>query len=92
MADRGIRDGVQVNAINPGPTLTDRLRGQLERLASERGITAEQAAAAMVESNRMTRLGQPQDIAALAQFVLSPAGRQFHGALIDMDGGQTKTI
>ena len=39
LADIGVRDGVQVNAINPGYIRTDRLRARLASLAAERGGT-----------------------------------------------------
>jgi NAD(P)-dependent dehydrogenase (short-subunit alcohol dehydrogenase family) len=92
LAQRGLRDGVRVNAINPGPTLTDRLMGQIQERAQAAGTSTEDALSMLVASAGMTRLGKPEDIAALAVFVLSPAGSLFQGALIDMDGGQTKTI
>ena len=92
LAARGVRDGVQVNAVNPGPVRTDRLAGHLARIAADSGISVQQAATLMVQQNAMTRLGEPDDIAALVAFVVSPAGRFMHGSLIDIDGGQTKTI
>jgi NAD(P)-dependent dehydrogenase (short-subunit alcohol dehydrogenase family) len=46
----------------------------------------------MVEDAQISRLGEPEDIAHLVTFVVSPEGRFLHGSLIDMDGGQTKTI
>jgi 3-oxoacyl-[acyl-carrier protein] reductase len=85
-------DGVQVNAVNPGPVLTDRLRGHIARLAAERGVTADEAAALMVQMNGMTRLGEPADIAALVAFMVSPQGRFMHGSLVDIDGGQQKSL
>ena len=36
--------------------------------------------------------GAPEEIAGLAAFVVSARDRYLHGALIDMDGGQTRTI
>ena len=92
LAELGIQDGVQVNAINPGPVRTDRLAGQFEQMAAAQQITVEAAAIAFVKAQRMIRLGEPADIAGLAAFVVSPAGRLFQGALLDMDGGQTKSI
>src|SRR5262249_9215435 len=88
LADVGVRDGVQVNAINPGSVRTDRLA---KRLASMGG-DAEEAARSLVREVNITRLGEPEDIANLVSFVVSPAGRLLQGSLIDMDGGQTKTI
>ncbi len=82
MADVGIRDGIQVNAINPGLIRTDRLA---RRLAT----TSE---ADLVRGAGVTRIGEPEDVANLVSFVVGPGGRYLQGSLIDIDGGQTKTI
>ena len=82
MSEVGIRDGVQVNAINPGPVRTDRLAQRLKTTTEE----------AFMRESRIARIGEPEDIAAMVAFILSPHGRLLQGSLIDMDGGQTKTI
>jgi NAD(P)-dependent dehydrogenase (short-subunit alcohol dehydrogenase family) len=92
MADIGIRDGVQVNAVNPGSIRTDRFRRMLETAAAQQGTDVETAERKMIETARTTRIGEPQDIAALVAFVVSPEGRFLQGSLIDMDGGATKVI
>ena len=92
MADNGLRDGVQVNAINPGTVRTDRFAIRMEMLAAERQIPREDAEAVFLREARVTRVGEPEDIAGLVAFIASPAGRFLHGALIDMDGGATKTL
>jgi 3-oxoacyl-[acyl-carrier protein] reductase len=92
LADIGIRDGVQVNAINPGFIRTDRLRGWLQSAAAQHGGDAEAAAREMVTRANIVRLGEPEDIANLAAFVLAPQNRFLQGALIDLDGGMTKTV
>jgi 3-oxoacyl-[acyl-carrier protein] reductase len=92
LADIGIRDGVQVNAINPGYIRTDRLRARLAAMAAGHGGDFEAAAAEFVRHANIVRLGEPEDVANLAAFVLSPDSRYLQGALIDLDGGQTKTV
>ena len=92
LADIGIRDGVQVNAINPGFVRTDRLRGWLESAAASHGGDMEAAASEMARRANVVRLGEPDDIASLAAFILSPEARLLQGALVDLDGGQTKTV
>lgn len=92
LADRGIDDGVQVNAINPGSVWTDRLHERVRVLAERSGLERNTAADRMREEARITRFGQPQDIAHLVAFLVSASGRWMHGSLIDMDGGQTKTL
>ena len=92
IADLGIRDGVQVNAINPGRVKTDRLKQMLADEAAERGSDVEAATAAIIREMQIVRLGEPEDIAHLAAYMVSPQSRYMQGALIDIDGGQTKTI
>jgi 3-oxoacyl-[acyl-carrier protein] reductase len=82
LAETGLADAVQVNAINPGAIRTDRLRKRLA--ASDED--------AFVKSQGITRIGEPDEVAALVAFLVSPEGRYLHGSLIDIDGGATKTI
>jgi NAD(P)-dependent dehydrogenase (short-subunit alcohol dehydrogenase family) len=92
LADVGIGDGVQVNAINPGYIRTDRLQGWIKSVAAETGGDLQAAEREMVRRTKIVRIGEPDDIASLAAFVLSPQNRLVHGALIDLDGGMTKTV
>jgi len=88
LADIGKRDGVQVNTINPGSVDTDRFRHRLAIVMQRTGLDE----AAAIEHYRkeldVTRIGRPEDVAALVAFIVSPRGRWLHGAEIDMDGGQ----
>src|SRR5262249_28291962 len=92
IAELGIQDGGQVNAINPGTIRTGRYTARLEALATKKGIPVDRAEAAYVEEAQVTRIGEPSDIAALVAFVVGPEGRFLQGAMIDMDGGATKTL
>jgi NAD(P)-dependent dehydrogenase (short-subunit alcohol dehydrogenase family) len=92
LADVGIRDGVQVNAINPGYIRTDRLQGWINSTAAETGGDLKAAEREMIRRANIVGIGEPEDIASLAAFVLSPQNRMVHGALIDLDGGLTKTV
>lgn len=88
LADLGKRDGVQVNAVNPGSVTTDRFRHRLGIIMKKTGLDE----AAAIERHRreldITRFGTPEDIAGLVRFIASPRGRLLHGASLDMDGGQ----
>ena len=92
LADVGVRDGVQVNAINPGYVRTDRFTARIKHRIAQTGETVAQAEARLVAEVETTRLGEPDDIAHLVSFLVSPQGRYLQGALIDADGGQTKTV
>jgi len=82
VSEKGIADGIQITVINPGPVRTARLQAQLSSMDE----------AEFVKAHRIARIGEPEDIAAMVAFVLTPAGRLLQGSLIDMDGGSTKTI
>ncbi len=92
IADLGIDDGIQVNAINPGFVRTDRFTKRVETAAAELGVTIPEAEEAMIKDAKLSRIGEPDDIAHLVTFLVSAEGRFLHGSLIDVDGGQTKTI
>jgi NAD(P)-dependent dehydrogenase (short-subunit alcohol dehydrogenase family) len=92
VADIGIQDGVQVNAINPGRVKTDRLKQLLADEAAQYGGDMDATLEAIARKSNIVRLGEPEDVANLAAFMVSPQSRYMQGALIDLDGGQTKTI
>jgi 3-oxoacyl-[acyl-carrier protein] reductase len=92
LAETGIHEGIQVNTVNPGPVRTDRLKLRLAAMMKEEGIDLAAAERRFVESSGVTRIGEPEEIAALVAFVVGPEGRFLHGSLIDMDGGATKTV
>jgi NAD(P)-dependent dehydrogenase (short-subunit alcohol dehydrogenase family) len=92
VADIGIQDGVQVNAINPGRVKTDRFQSTLAAEAVQHGGDLNAALQAIVRKSNIVRLGEPEDVAHLAAFMVSPHSRYMQGSLIDLDGGHTKTI
>jgi NAD(P)-dependent dehydrogenase (short-subunit alcohol dehydrogenase family) len=92
LAETGIRDGVQVNCVNPGAVRTDRLKARLAETMKTKGLDQAAAERQFVETLKVTRIGEPEDIAALVAFVVGEEGRFLQGSLIDMDGGATKTV
>jgi NAD(P)-dependent dehydrogenase (short-subunit alcohol dehydrogenase family) len=92
IAELGMRDGVQVNLVNPGTIRTARFQSRLDALAKEQNLDAKSAEAAYVRDQKITRIGEPEDIAALVAFLVSQEGSFMHGSLVDMDGGSTKSI
>jgi 3-oxoacyl-[acyl-carrier protein] reductase len=92
MADQGLTDGVQVNCVNPGPVRTARFERRLSALAAEGNLTRDAALEALLKQEKIARVAEPEEIAALAGFIVGPHGRSLQGALIDIDGGSTKTI
>ena len=91
-ADRGIADGVQVNSVLPGPVMTGRRRSYLEHWAPLHGMTVEEATAKFPADAGIARYGQPEEIAELMAFLVSPAARWMTGSALRMEGGEVKSI
>jgi len=92
LAGQGLRDDVNVNAVHPGSTRTERLVGIIATQAELAGTTAEEAERARMEAEGVRRFGEPEDVASLVAFLCSPAARHIHGAAIATDGGATKGV
>lgn len=91
-AERGIKEGVQVNSVLPGPVFTNRRRTYMEKYAPAHNMTVEEALEKFPSEAGITRYGQPEDIANLMAFMVSPAGKWMTGSSVRMDGGEIKTI
>ena len=92
LADRGVKDGVRVNAINPGSIKTERLDIRLKSFAEEHSIDLAKAEEQLAKASGVARFGEPSEIAAAVAFLASPQCGFCHGALLDIDGGQTRTL
>ncbi|KHO64274.1 glucose 1-dehydrogenase [Pseudomonas flexibilis] len=73
---------VRVNAIAPGPILTDALNR----------VMPEQMRAAMERNTPMKCLGEVEDIAAAALYLATPASRWVTGKIIEVDGGAESSV
>jgi 3-oxoacyl-[acyl-carrier protein] reductase len=91
-AEQGIKDGVQVNSIVPGPVMTGRRRSFLEKWAPAHNMTVEQATKEFPEEAGISRYGSPEEIADLLAFMVSPAAKWMTGTSVRMDGGEIKGI
>ncbi len=85
----GKRDDVNVNAILPGLTETERVQTLFEQRATAMGITPEQARRDAIAKDGIRRLGKPEDVAELALFLADDRARHIQGAAIAVDGGGT---
>ena len=88
----GLRDGVRVNAVHPGMTVTGRLDQLLDQRAKADGISRAEYEKKELAGAGLRRYGQPSDVANLVAFLASPLAGQIQGADLFIDGGATKSI
>jgi NAD(P)-dependent dehydrogenase (short-subunit alcohol dehydrogenase family) len=91
-SDRGITDGVQVNSVLPGPVMTGRRRSYLQHWAPLHKMTVEEATANFPKEAGIARYGEPEEIAELMAFLVSPGARWMTGTTLRMDGGEVKSV
>jgi 3-oxoacyl-[acyl-carrier protein] reductase len=92
MADIGVGDGVRVNAINPGLIETDRFIRNIERTMRDRGLDRDAAMRFLLSSHGTTRVGRPEEVGALTAYLASTKADFIQGAIIDIDGGATRSL
>jgi 3-oxoacyl-[acyl-carrier protein] reductase len=91
-AEQGIKDGVQVNSIIPGAVMTNRRRTFMEKWAPAHSMTVAEAMKKFPEEAGIARYGEPEEIAELMAFMVSPAAKWMTGTSVRMDGGEVKGI
>jgi 3-oxoacyl-[acyl-carrier protein] reductase len=91
-AEQGIKDGIQVNSVVPGPVMTGRRRSFIEKWAPAHGMTVEEATKKFPEEAGISRYGEPEEIAELMAFLVSPAAKWLTGTSVRIDGGEIKGI
>ncbi len=92
MANTYAPQGVRVNAVNPGLTLTDRMAEGLAADARVQGISPAEALQRAQQRQPLGRIAQPEEIAAAVVFLASPRASYISGAILAMDGAVTPMV
>ncbi len=79
------RDGVRVNALAPGPILTDALRGRIADRAAEGGPSAEAVIDEMTAQPALGRMATPDDVAEAALYLAQ--ARAITGVCLPIEAG-----
>src|ERR1700733_7135130 len=78
VASRWGKEGIRCNAVAPGFTATEAIRSVPQWPELQAGA---------LKRIRGTRVGDPEDIAALVAFLLSEEGEWINGQVVNIDGG-----
>lgn len=79
--------GINVNAIYPGATVTERLSERLAARAARSGVTVEELVRQAAANVSIGRLVTAEEIAYVAAFLASPLSAGINGEVIEVSGG-----
>ena len=92
LADDVAADGILVNCIHPGSTLTQRQLQLIDERAEREGISPDEVMQRTVANIPIGRMVQPEDIANLAVFLVSDQASAITGQTIAVDGGAGRGV
>lgn len=80
-------DGVTINTIATGYIGTPRMRAYYDRLAAERGVSADALVEELTANVPVRRIGTPEEMAGVIVFLCSQQAGYITGEFIAVDGG-----
>jgi 3-oxoacyl-[acyl-carrier protein] reductase len=84
--------GVQVNAVNPGPTRTGRWDNLMRNLSATSGRAAAEEEAAQMAMIPAGRINEPEEIGRLIAMLASGLTGAMNGTSVTVDGGATRSL
>jgi 3-oxoacyl-[acyl-carrier protein] reductase len=85
-------EGIRLNSILPGWTITDRVTNLMTYRAEINKTTVEKEIALQVKDTALGRMARPEEVANAAVFLLSPVASYITGVMLTVDGGITKGV
>jgi len=84
--------GIRINGINPGATLTGRVQDGLKAESRMTGLAEAELLSRNEARIPLRRYGTPEEIARVALFLASEQASYVTGAIVSMDGGTGAVI
>ncbi len=92
LANECAAEGITVNNVCPGWTLTNRVKNLAEERARKEGKTVQEVVADYAADIPARRLGHPEELAALVVFLASERAAYITGTTIQVDGGYVRSL
>jgi NAD(P)-dependent dehydrogenase (short-subunit alcohol dehydrogenase family) len=96
LAETTMGTKVTVNAVLPGPTLSEGVGTFVEDLAKQQGVDIAQVEKQFFEkvrpSSLIQRFEEPEEVASMVAYLCSPLASGTNGAAVRVDGGVVRSI
>ncbi|NJP05382.1 MAG: SDR family oxidoreductase [Chloroflexaceae bacterium] len=92
LANQLAAEGITVNNVAPGYTMTERLEQIVQNRAASLGIAPEEVQQRLAATTPMQRVGQPEELAATIAFLASTRASYITGQTILVDGGSYRGL
>jgi NAD(P)-dependent dehydrogenase (short-subunit alcohol dehydrogenase family) len=86
------KHNISFAAVNPGPVRTERWAGLVRAMSRDMNLSYEEADKLAPSSIPLGRIAEPEEVANLVTFLASPLMHYVNGTMIEVDGGQEKTL
>jgi NAD(P)-dependent dehydrogenase (short-subunit alcohol dehydrogenase family) len=86
------KNGISFCAVNPGPVRTERWAGLVKAMSRDMNLPYEEADKLAPSSIPMGRIAEVDEVANLVVMLASPLMHMVNGTMIEIDGGQEKSL
>jgi NAD(P)-dependent dehydrogenase (short-subunit alcohol dehydrogenase family) len=86
------KSGISFCAVNPGPVRTERWAGLVQAMSRDMKLSYEEADQLAPSSIPVGRIAEVEEVANLVVMLASPLMHMVNGTMIEIDGGQEKSL